>query len=156
MWFVKSVDLDECFILVAKAFQMGLLGDSVKVPPMRTAAVQPIIIYTNDFRDEDDVLRVALNLRQYASIEKTLAYKPDIFTLSDDGIYGGNSLPASIYNLKVGESKLIKTTNGSKKYGSNKKAISSKNAVATDKSALLSDVEIAIECVYNEYPHLRN
>ena len=120
MWFVPECVVDEKFIMLAEALQMGLLGDSLKVPPVQcvqkfsgdmpgdaessnhhqnhnstsvasssTATsfgvqssggtermrVVPFIIYTKDFRDREDVLRVGLALRKLG-IKKTISYKP--------------------------------------------------------------------------------
>ena len=102
MWFVAAHRVDEIFILLAGALQQGLLGDSIKVPPVsckqvfagsapETATentnqdgegsprvvprVVPFIVYTKDFRDRDDVLRVGLALRKLGA-SRTISYKP--------------------------------------------------------------------------------
>jgi Domain of unknown function (DUF1917) len=95
MWFVRESVVDEKFIMLAEALRNGQLGDSLKVPPVSceqrsfgstgdTASeplesqpkMVPFIIYTKDFRDRDDVLRVGLALKRIAAIETTISYKP--------------------------------------------------------------------------------
>lgn len=118
MWFVYNKDVDDRFIMLADALQNGLLGDSLKVPPVdcqvkegQRESVSPFIIYTKDFRDRTDVLRVGLALRMLGAVG-TISYKPDVFTLSEEGIHGRNELPKSIYNLKKGSSELFLTNRG--------------------------------------------
>jgi hypothetical protein len=43
----------------------------------------PIIAYTNDFRNQTDVLRAGLALRKRFGDLTKLMYKPDVFTLCD-------------------------------------------------------------------------
>jgi hypothetical protein len=63
--------------------------------------VHPIIVYTKDFRDQADVLRVGLELRKLGGNARTLSYKPDVFTVSNSGIHGSGELEyKTIFQLK--------------------------------------------------------
>jgi hypothetical protein len=102
MWFVTETSLDDVFIKVVDSLQKGLLGHSVKVPPPDSdSTVHPIIVYTKDFRDQADVLRVGLELRKLGGNARTLSYKPDVFTMSNSGIHGSGELEyKTIFQLK--------------------------------------------------------
>lgn len=115
MWFVSETSLDDVFIKVVDSLQQGLLGQSVKVPPPDSDnAVHPIIVYTKDFRDQVDVLRVGLELRKLGGNARTLSYKPDVFTMSNSGIHGSGELKyKTIFQLKPHSNELtLVGTNG--------------------------------------------
>lgn len=107
MWFVESNEMDEVFLRISISLQENKLGRSAKISTSSSTSFQSrvICIYTENFLDTDDVLRVGLELRRIGAIQ-TINYKPDIFTLSDDGIYGSNSLPKKIYQLTKNSNKL--------------------------------------------------
>lgn len=118
MWFRPPKSMDNDFLKVAMALQEFSLGKSVKVRPFGNSNEThtiPIIVYTEDFRDRDDVLRVGLALRSIGA-RGTISYKPDVFTLSEDGIYGTNKIPKSIYSLKDDGSNKLFITNGGSDY----------------------------------------
>lgn len=102
MLFPKEEDADNTWITVALAMQHNLLGPRCKTNMNVT------IIYTYDFRDAEDVLRVGLNLQRLFP-DRTLTYKPDVFTASQDGIYGSNTIPRTIYTLPPRGKRLVKT-----------------------------------------------
>lgn len=102
MLFPKEEDFDNTWITVAVAMMHDLLGPRCK------ANNRVVIIYTYDFRDATDVLRVGLNLQRIFPA-RHLSYKPDVFTMSVDGIYGSNTIPKTIYTLVPGKRELTKT-----------------------------------------------
>ena len=111
MWFVDSNHVDDVFVQVACSLVEGKLGQSAKVPPPDTSKQHDkscvVIIYTKDYRNEADVLRVGLELRKLGANQTTLSYKPDVFTFSID-----SNCPRSIYQLKLGEDTLFKVNDG--------------------------------------------
>jgi hypothetical protein len=137
MWFVPASEVDERTIQVASALEQGLLGHYVKVPPVDCVQgycsttpsssssssssspvvkaplnrAVPLIVYTADFRDRADVLRVGLALRALGQ-RGTMSYKPDVFTLSDQGIHGSGQLPRSVYQLRKDQDGLTLTDGG--------------------------------------------
>lgn len=102
MWFIHENEVDEKFLMLADALQNGMLGHSIKVSPVscrqcpnnpqdknksNQASMTPFIIYTKDFRDRDDVLRVGLALRKLGNIHQTISYKPGTFSVLPLGFY---------------------------------------------------------------------
>ncbi|PVH94383.1 DUF1917-domain-containing protein [Periconia macrospinosa] len=89
--------------VIVDAVINGKLGPTAKVAPDDgTNKARLICIYTNDFRDKEDVLRV---LRQLVSLgvvnpQRNIYYKTDVNTIL--GIYGGTAsnygLQASLYS----------------------------------------------------------
>jgi hypothetical protein len=115
MWFVPNQRLDEAFEKVADSLERGMLGSSVKVAPPKGGPgsafkPSPIIVYTEDFRDTEDVLRVALELRNLGANYKTIAYKPDVFTVSES-VYGTLKYK-TIYQLKPHAATLTRMADG--------------------------------------------
>ena len=108
MIFPKSENLDGAWLTVAHALHTGQLGDSCKVNAKKEGS-NVIIVYTPNFRDEKEVLRVGLALLDLFPYLEQISYKPDVFTLSDDGIYGGNTLPRTLYNLRRDRPRLLVT-----------------------------------------------
>ena len=93
MWFVSVEHLDDAFVAVAAALDTCHLGSTVKTaPPTSGSSVVPIIIYTDDYRDQADVLRVGLVVQSLLPTPRTISYKPDVFTLDEGGIHGNNTL----------------------------------------------------------------
>ena len=94
--------------LIRSGVQDGTLGISAKISTEWSRANDPagpwrkhvVCVYTYDWRDAPDVLRVAAGLHTIGVVNKmTLSYKPDIFTLS--GQYSGNSAgELAIYRCK--------------------------------------------------------
>ena len=114
MWFVSPKYLDDAFIAVAAALDTCHLGSTVKTaPPANSTSAVPIIIYTDDYRNRDDVLRIGLVVQSLSESKITISYKPDVFTLHDDGIHGSNTLRYStIYQLKRESRELTLVDNG--------------------------------------------
>ena len=84
MAFLPPAQQDEAWSRVVAALVAGKLGPAAKTPPPdppgggggagpRTAV---LIVYTNDWEDREDVLRVGLALRQIARVNQ-LSYKTD-------------------------------------------------------------------------------
>ena len=65
----------------------------------RTAGTHLICVYTDNYADEDEVMRVEKELRSLG-ITGTLCYKPDIYTYLN--IYANNpyKIKASVYTTK--------------------------------------------------------
>ena len=108
------VDLSRVWRLIAEGTAENRLGCSAKVGGDDSSDSRVICVYTNDFRDQADVRRVAKELSQMG-LEKhskfgTLAYKSDAYTYLD--IYGKNAeeygLQPSIYTSR----KLLASSNG--------------------------------------------
>jgi hypothetical protein len=108
LWFVDPASVNPTFLSVAESLQTGKLGGSAKVATKPMGGRHVICIYTENFMDAEDVLRVGREVRRLGA-SNTISYKPDVFTLSDAGIYGNNSLPKSIYQLRKGETCLTFT-----------------------------------------------
>ncbi len=51
-------------------------SNSSSAQQLGSSSVVPFIVYTKDFRDRDDVLRVGLALRKLMGYSKTISYKP--------------------------------------------------------------------------------
>ena len=93
--------IDDTWNQVALAVTKGKLGTSAKVASARNKSLAKkgshvICIYTYDYRDEKDVMRVRKELRALG-IDEVIYYKPDIYTYF--GIYSGRtSIKASTYS----------------------------------------------------------
>lgn len=102
MIFLKENDLARVWRMVVEGTINNRLGSTSKVATDNGSSTERVIcIYTKDFRDENDVLRVLNELVALELIpEKGLYYKSDAYTYL--GIYGGNSaeygLQASAYS----------------------------------------------------------
>jgi hypothetical protein len=93
---------------IRDAVERGELGISAKIATDWGRVNDPtgpwrnhvVCVYTRDWRDEGDVLRVAARLHQIGAVSKMqLTYKPDIFTFG--GTYEGNSPgDVAIYKCK--------------------------------------------------------
>ena len=91
--------VDYCWARVSKATEDGTLGIAAKVstdwhndydPAGSWGRVHAICIYTADWHDRSDVLRVAKRLKEIDAVRRSvLMYKPDIETYA--GLYAGNS-----------------------------------------------------------------
>lgn len=93
---------------IRSAVEDGTLGLSAKIStewgltndPAGPWTKHVVCVYTYDWRDRPDVLRVAEGLHHIGVVKKmTLSYKPDIFTRA--GRYSGNSAgELTIYQCK--------------------------------------------------------
>jgi hypothetical protein len=87
-WMLMSVPnetLDKRWVQACVAVEAGEVSAAKVVPGGGAMGGSPVIAYTNDFRDAEDVLRAGLALRarfgDKAAVK--LLYKPDVFTLCD-------------------------------------------------------------------------
>ncbi|MBI5285793.1 MAG: DUF1917 domain-containing protein [Chloroflexi bacterium] len=96
--YLKCSYTASCWEKVRAATEAGLLGVGAKVSthghmaddPVGSWADHVVCVYTADFRDEADVLRVAKGLKAADAVRTlTLHYKPDGVTLA--GRYAGNA-----------------------------------------------------------------
>jgi hypothetical protein len=91
MVFVPADTVDEYWALIKEAIHKGWLGPSAKVataydnPNTRDPGERPIMVYTIDWRDHEDVERVLCALRGLG-ISWRLPYKTDDATT--EGRYG--------------------------------------------------------------------
>ena len=108
--------VDYCWGQVRRATEAGTLGIGAKVstdwhnehdPAGTWGATHAICIYTRDWHDRKDVLRVARRLRDTDAVRRSvLLYKPDIETYA--GLYAGNQAGMiSIYEAKPPYDELI-------------------------------------------------
>ena len=85
--FVPAEDVDEVWAKIRKATEEGRLGDSAKVATAKPNpyAIDPgmrvICVYTYDWSDKEDVMRVREELRKLGITDK-IPYKTDEATLS--------------------------------------------------------------------------
>ena len=90
--FVPVAQIDEVWDKIRVATEHGLLGGSSKVatakpsPNAKNAAVRVICVYTYDWTDRDDVMRVREQLRELGFRSK-ISYKADSETIA--GNYSG-------------------------------------------------------------------
>ena len=104
--FVSAGIHDDVWQSVLVALCEGRLGCAAKTAPpeadQRMSAV--VIVYTRDWEDRSDVLRVALELlSKIVPKTKTLCYKTDAHTIA--GVYADDG-PTSLYKIKPGETQL--------------------------------------------------
>ncbi|XP_041361593.1 UPF0696 protein C11orf68 homolog isoform X2 [Gigantopelta aegis] len=96
--------IDAVWMTIANAVVANKLGQAAKVSCRDSETSDNgnhvICVYTKDFTDEDDVMRVELMLRQLG-VTGRLMYKPDIYTTL--GIYAKNEwhLKATVYNSQA-------------------------------------------------------
>lgn len=86
-WLIYNVepDIDNTWFLIASATIKGILGMSSKVSTALSRKEQFVIcVYTENYLDIDDVMRVRNNLFDLG-FHNVLYYKPDLYTLL--GIY---------------------------------------------------------------------
>ncbi|XP_041360568.1 UPF0696 protein C11orf68 homolog [Gigantopelta aegis] len=94
-------EIDAVWMTIANAVVANKLGQAAKVScrdsPASDDGSHVICVYTKDFTDVDDVMRVELMLRQLG-VTGRLMYKPDIYTIL--GIYAKNEwhLRPTIYS----------------------------------------------------------
>lgn len=76
----------------------GLLGPSVKVSPNNNYNNHVICVYTNNYLDEENVLKIRENLKNIG-VKNKISYKPDIYTYFE--IYQKNiwKIKPTIYTL---------------------------------------------------------
>ncbi|HEX5117828.1 MAG TPA: putative phosphothreonine lyase domain-containing protein [Pseudonocardiaceae bacterium] len=108
--FVPVRYVDQYWQIIKQAVQDGKLGPSAKVATARPnpdevdPTRRPIVVYTTDWRDEDDVRRVLRGLRSLG-INWRLTYKTNEATSA--GIYGRH---AGAYVSPSGSSDFINRT----------------------------------------------
>lgn len=94
--FVPNSQIDEIWKLIKQATEEGNLGGSAKVSTMRPNAnsndesKKVICVYTYDWTDEEDVMRVRGALRALGHTQK-LAYKSDQATMEGKYQVSGHS-----------------------------------------------------------------
>lgn len=87
--FCGRYELDKNWLIIKKLLKQGKLGNRIKsatnklIKPYRRSN-KPICIYTYDYTDWDDVMRIRENLRK-AGFEKRIPYKTDEDT--NNGVY---------------------------------------------------------------------
>ncbi|MFE3205910.1 putative phosphothreonine lyase domain-containg protein [Embleya sp. NPDC059237] len=106
LWFLPLRALDGGWRRVRKAVRDGLLGPNAKVATLGSTfrgdpTRRPVIVYTADHRDEHDVRRVLVALRDLGVV-CALSYKTDEAT--ELGHYGDGT---SIYTSPAGTTLLI-------------------------------------------------
>lgn len=122
--FVEPLELDECWVVAAGALHAGLLGPAMKAvtcgpewaeapgaaargaqagrPGQAVAWRKPLIVYCQDFTDEQDVKRVGLALGAALRITRgAIVFKPDVFTLSECGFKSIFSLDLATGTMTV-------------------------------------------------------
>ncbi|MFJ3799996.1 putative phosphothreonine lyase domain-containing protein [Streptomyces sp. NPDC090088] len=107
LWFLPVRALDVGWHLIKTAVEAGQLGPQAKVATLGNGfdgdpTRRPVIIYTADCNDEQDVRRVLLALRSLG-VHDALAYKTDEATTR--GEYGDRT---SIYTSPAGTTKVIR------------------------------------------------
>lgn len=100
--FVGADEVNEVWARIKKATEDGRLGDSAKVATSRPNpnATNPqgkvICVYTYDWQDREDVMRVRNELRRLG-IEKKIPYKADKDTLVGKCRVAGNTRISKYY-----------------------------------------------------------
>lgn len=84
--FVPSKNVDEIWRKIKKAVEDGELGNEAKVAtakqsPLSSSDAKVICVYTYDYEDQKDVMRIRQRLREMG-FTKPLSYKTDVDTLS--------------------------------------------------------------------------
>ena len=107
--FVSHGTHDDVWQSVLAALGEGRLGCAAKTaPPDGGERSAVIIVYTQDWEDRVDVLRVALELlSSIAPKTKVLCYKTDAHTIA--GVYAADG-PTTLYKIKPGETQLTVDT----------------------------------------------
>ncbi|KAF1354115.1 hypothetical protein EJ07DRAFT_182750 [Lizonia empirigonia] len=98
MLFPKAEEVTQTWKTVVEAVIHNRLGPIAKLAPDDDKDERLIFIYTKDFRDEDDVLRVLQELEELDLLRhgRSIYYKSDAFTYLD--LY---SATASKYGLQA-------------------------------------------------------
>lgn len=78
-----------------------------KIAPHAANEGHLICVYTPDFRDQPGAERIAVLLDDLGLVQRTLYYKPDVFTYAR--IYSSGSGGASIYNYRPADRRLRTT-----------------------------------------------
>ncbi|MBB4789401.1 putative phosphothreonine lyase domain-containing protein [Streptomyces nodosus] len=107
LWFLPLRALDAGWCLVKTAVEAGQLGPGAKVATLGSdfdgdPTRRPVIIYTTNYHDEQDVQRV-LNALRSLGVHDALAYKTDDATARGD--YGDRT---GIYTSPAGTTKIIR------------------------------------------------
>ena len=100
--FVPSKKTDEVWNMIKFATESGRLGNSSKVatakynPNARDRSTKVICVYTYDYEDEEDVMRVREELRRLG-FDNKIPYKTDEATLSGKYQVKGESRISKYY-----------------------------------------------------------
>lgn len=110
MLFPATRNHDQTWLQLAEALSLGSFSISMKTCPSKEPGqgANLICIYTEDWEDQEDVLRVGLNVLRLCTWVTQINYKPDIFTEDMEGIHGSNKLPLTIFSLKQGDNHLTR------------------------------------------------
>lgn len=98
MIFVPHQQVDLKWVLIDQAHTAGVLGIHAKTSSSRIQAASGehvICVYTKDWQDEEDVMRVRTKLRRLG-FNRTLHYKRDVDTRA--GKYSGSGEKVSVYS----------------------------------------------------------
>ncbi|MFE2729242.1 putative phosphothreonine lyase domain-containg protein [Kitasatospora sp. NPDC059327] len=109
LWFLPVRALDAGWRLVQEAVEDGKLGPGAKAATLGNPfggdpTRRPVIVYTADCTDEDDVTRVLATLRALG-VNDALPYKTDEATAL--GEYGDRT---SLYTSPAGTTKVVRRT----------------------------------------------
>ena len=89
---------DSTWVAIVRALQAGNLGPSAKTaPPDGSSRAAMFCVYTRDWEDRADVLRVGLALRAATGWTGAMSYKTDAHTHA--GAYSGNGQSVCCYTL---------------------------------------------------------
>ncbi|MEV4872241.1 putative phosphothreonine lyase domain-containing protein [Streptomyces syringium] len=107
LWFLPVRALDAGWRLIKTTVETGQLGPGAKVATLGSdfdgdPTRRPVIIYTANYHDRDDIQRV-LNALRALGVRDALAYKTDEATAR--GEYGDGT---SIYTSPAGTTKIIR------------------------------------------------
>lgn len=101
----KTCSLDLQWLRTIKHTENGNLGPTSKVSTLDFFERSGVIIcYSKDYRDQEDVLRLARNICKYLGWKRKMSYKTDLATLSGD--YATHSKKVSLYTYDPKTDKL--------------------------------------------------
>ena len=108
MLFPRCAGAVAAWHIVAQAGADGQIW-LAKIAPRASRGSHLICVYTPDFTDQADVETVALRLADLGLVERSMYYKPDIFTYA--GIYNRTraSGRASVYEYVPAERRVLAT-----------------------------------------------
>ena len=102
--YVSPSQQDATWADIVRALAAGLLGPSAKTAPPEGTSSTVFCVYTCDWNDRADVLRVGLALREATGQRGLLSYKTDVHTLA--GAYSRNGNSVCCYRLAPGATEL--------------------------------------------------
>jgi len=100
---IPHLKLDRAFVEVAKAVEAGEVI-SAKAPAgiAKDSKAGLIILYTNDFRDRDDVTRAGVAIKRRLGTGVELRYKCDVFTRNERYATAGAGGKTCCYTMRSG------------------------------------------------------